>query len=138
MATETLAVKLCAPERRMVELSAQEIILPGEDGVFTVLPAHTALLSTLQAGVLMVYDDQAEVTFYALSGGFAEVRDDRVTVLADTLEAGQHIDLDRAQAARERAEQRLAKPGEETDVFRAELALHRALARISAHQETGY
>ena len=138
MSAAGLAIAFTAPEHAPLELTAQEIVVPGAGGVFTVMPGHTALLSTLLPGVVEVTDEKGEQRHIAISGGFAEVRDDTVTILADAFEPGTEVDLKRAQAAHARAEERLAKPDESVDVIRAEAALARALARLQAHKkETG-
>ena len=138
MATTLIDVEIYAPERRNVQFDAAEIILPGESGVFMVQPGHTPLLASLAPGVLITHDAQSNEEFYAVTGGFAEVRDDRVVVLAHAFEQGEQIDLERAEAARERAEERLRTPSNDTDVQRAEMALARAAARIQAHGQEGY
>ena len=129
---DSISIALCAPARETLHLDATEVIIPGAEGVFTVLPAHTALLSTLIPGVVAVYTSNAGEQHFAVSGGFAEVKDDTVLILSDALETGDEIDVARAEAAHERAEGRLRKPGEDTDLVRAEASLHRAAARLSA------
>jgi len=132
-----IPLQFCAPERESLSLEVTEMIIPGADGVFSVLPGHTPLLSTLAPGVVVVYAGGRE-DHYAVSGGFAEVKEDRVVILADTFEHGEKIDIERARAAERRAQERLKKPSDDLDVFRAELALARALARIQAHSRQGY
>lgn len=131
-------VEICALERPLVCIEATEVTVPGGEGVFTVLPGHTPVLSTLTAGVLVARQPDGTDLFYAVNGGFVEVLDDRVTVLAQTAERDDEIDEDRAGAARERAEQRLRKPAADIDLMRAEAALDRALARQMARSHTGY
>jgi len=133
-----IPVQFCGPERAPVDLEVSEIVFPGAGGVFTVMPEHTPFLSTLLPGVIIVYDANGEEDHYAVSGGFAEVREDRVVVLADTFEHSDTIDLERAREAQQRAQDRLMKPSEDLDVARAELALARSLARIKAHGREGY
>ena len=133
-----LDIEICAPDRPKVELRVQEIIIPGAEGVFAVREGHTPLLATLSAGVLVVYDAEDKSDFYAITGGFAEVKDDTVSILADVFEPGDDVDAIRAEEARERAEQRLTKPVEDTDLKRAEMALARSLARLSATKHQGY
>lgn len=135
---DRLTIELCAPERPTRTLEAAEVHLPGTAGVLTVLPGHTPLLTTLASGVLVAMQPKGPATFYAISGGFAEIANNRIHVLADTFEAGQEVDLDRAKAAREQAEAALKKGGDNHDVARAELAIARAIARIHAHKGEGY
>ncbi len=130
-----IAVELCAPERKPVELEAAEVIVPGADGLFTVKQGHTPFLTTLQPGVLVIANNQGEEKCYAVSGGFAEVRTDRLVILADAFEKGDEIDELRAEEARKRAEERLVKHDADIDVERAERALSRSLSRIGAHKK---
>ncbi len=138
MAEGTITVELCAPEREPLEFTVEEAVFPGEGGVFTVQPGHTSLLTTLIPGVVVLRQSGSEDRFYAVSDGFAEVREDRVRVLASVFEAGQDVDVARAQASQERAESRLRKPDENTDLLRAELAIRRAIARIQASQRQSF
>lgn len=138
MATGTLQVEICAPGHLAVSLDAAEVAVPGEEGVFTVLPGHTPLLSTLVAGVVVVTCADGQERFFAINEGVAEVLKDKVVVLTDTYEEGDQIDNKRAEAARERAEARLRAPEEHTNLARAEAALRRAMARIQAQSRIKY
>ena len=138
MPSENIAIEICAPQGDPLTFSATEIILPGEAGVFTVLPGHTPFLTTLAPGVVIVYDGETISGHYAVSGGFAEVRGDKVKILADLFEVGEKIDPERAKAAQKRAEKRLKSPKREVNLQRAEMALHRAIARIGANSKEGY
>ncbi|MCI0881686.1 MAG: ATP synthase F1 subunit epsilon, partial [Chloroflexi bacterium] len=87
------------------------VVAPGEVGEFTVLPSHARLISTLSPGILR-FDQGGESTSLALTGGFLEVADNRVTVLADAAEQDDDIDLERAEAALARAQERIeSEPG---------------------------
>lgn len=136
--SESIQVEICAPERAKIELEAEEVLCPGEDGVFTVRFGHTPLLTTIIPGVLLIKGVRGQDHHFALSGGFAEVRPDKVLILADTFEDSDHIDIERARSAEERADARLKRHDEDTDLKRAELALARAAARIKASQRVGY
>jgi F-type H+-transporting ATPase subunit epsilon len=103
---------------------------PGSEGSFGVLANHTPLLAGLQVGRFTFADDGGDTHFLATSGGFIEVGGDHVTVLAETAELTGEIDLERAQAARERAQGRLASGDSEINLVRAQAALSRALNRI--------
>ncbi|MCK5862273.1 MAG: ATP synthase F1 subunit epsilon [Candidatus Hydrogenedentes bacterium] len=136
--SETIRVEICAPERLKLEFEADEVLCPGEDGIFSVRYGHTLLLTSLLPGIILIKDTKGEEHFYATSGGFAEIEPDRVLILADTYEAGTDVDEERAKQAEERAQIRLRKPESETDMRRAELSLYKAMARIKAARRGGY
>ncbi len=131
---DTIQFELCAPEREAIEVQANEVTIPGGGGVFTVLPNHTPLLSTVLPGVLVVYTTEGEEQVFSVNGGFAEVMENKVLILAETVEQSDEIDEERAESARDRAESRLSKRDETIDMIRAEAALERAVARINAKQ----
>jgi len=133
-----VTVRFLAPERKPMTFDCRELLLPGEQGVFTVLPGHTPFLTTLAHGLVELHDLQEETHYLSVLGGFCEVKDGEVTVLADAFEPGTEIDLERAESARERAIRRIERPDDETDVGRAEAAIARANARIEAHRREGY
>lgn len=132
MAERRLHLELRAPGHTPVSYEAEEIVIPGAAGIFTVLPGHTPLLSALGKGVIAAYDSDGEPRFFAVHDGFAEVLNDRILILADTMELAENIDEERAQAAFERATGLLLKPSDDTDVGHAEAALGRSLARLQA------
>ena len=137
MAADTLTIELCSPSHAPIELTADEIVLPGSDGIMTVMPGHTLFLTTLASGVAIVHHDE-ETKFYAIHGGFAEILNDKVIILADLLEASDSIDSTRAQAAKGRAEERIHKHVSDTDLDRAEASLARSAARLQAHNQELY
>jgi F-type H+-transporting ATPase subunit epsilon len=106
-----------------------EIVAPGVDGEFAVLPQHAAFITILAPGELRLLRGNDEDVM-AITGGFFEVRDDRVVVLADAAERVDEIDVARAEAARARAEQSLRERPETVDLAAAEASLRRALARL--------
>ena len=127
---ERLTLELATPTRMVVAETVDEVVVPGSEGYFGVLPGHAPLLATLGIGEL-TYRIGREERHVAVSGGFAEVRNDKVIVLADTAELPQDIDRGRAERSRERAEQRLSgRSQDETDYARAAAALARAVTRI--------
>lgn len=139
MAVEgVLTLEIATPGQAPRHCTAAEVTVPGEQGVFSVLPGHTAVLTTLTHGVLIAYAESGDTQFYAIHGGFAEILNDTITVMAITVEDGESIDPERARAARDRAEERLKKPGLDVNVARAEAALARALARIQAQDRSEY
>jgi F-type H+-transporting ATPase subunit epsilon len=128
--TDALKLELATPARLVVTTSADEVVVPGVEGYFGVLPGHAPLLAQLGVGEVR-YRSGREEHHLAVSGGFAEVGADRVTILAESAERPEEIDVPRARAARERAESRLAlRGGEEVDVARAMVALRRAEIRL--------
>lgn len=105
------------------------VVAPGIDGEMAILPRHAPLMTMLQPGELLVRTGAEEFSM-AVTGGFLEVRPDRVTVLADAAERAEDIDAARAEEARRRAEERLAGRLEVADAARAEAALRRSLIRL--------
>ena len=127
---DRLTLEVVTPTRLVVAEAVDEVVVPGSDGYFGVLPGHAAFLTTLGTGEVIYRVGQAAYHL-AASGGFAEVRNDRVVILADTAERPQEIDRDRAARAKERAERRLTGGSSEDaiDYARASAALDRALTR---------
>jgi F-type H+-transporting ATPase subunit epsilon len=127
----SLKIDIVTAERIVYSAEADEVIAPGVAGQLGILPHHAPLMTTLQAGELVVKRGGQEDSM-AISGGFLEVRPDHVIVLADQAERAEEIDVTRAAEARQRAEQRL-KDGHVAglDATRAEAALRRALLRLS-------
>jgi F-type H+-transporting ATPase subunit epsilon len=103
--------------------------IPGSEGYLGVLPGHTPLLATLQVGELW-YRQGQEKHYLSIAFGFVEVQPDRVTILAQIAEPAAEIDAARAEAARKRAEERLARPTPDVDFERARIALLKALVRL--------
>ena len=111
------------------------VVAPGIEGQLGILPHHTPLMTMLQPGELLVRKEGEEISL-AISGGFLEVRPDRVIVLADAAERADEIDLARAEEAKRRAEERLQQPATEMDIARAEAALRRAMVRLQAVEKS--
>lgn len=126
-----LTIDIVTVDRRVVgPIQARSITVPGELGEMTILPGHAHLVSTLETGVVKYQDATGKVSAAALSSGFVEVGDDRVRVLADTLEMGHEIDLERARRAQSRAEDRLKEKDLTPESFKKhQLKLARSLAR---------
>ena len=130
MNSDRLTLEIATPMRLAVAETVDEVVAPGSEGYFGVLPGHAPFLTTLGTGEIM-YRVGRDEHHLAIAGGFAEVRNDKVIVLADTAERPEEIDRDRAARARERAERRLsARSPEDVDFARASAALARALARL--------
>jgi F-type H+-transporting ATPase subunit epsilon len=125
-----LVLEIATPTRSVVAETVDEIVIPGSQGYFGVLPGHAAFLTTLGIGEL-TYRVGRDEYYLVVAKGFAEVRNDKVIVLADTAERPEEIDRGRAERARDRAERRLAgRVEEEVDYDRALDALARAVARL--------
>jgi F-type H+-transporting ATPase subunit epsilon len=125
-----LTLQIITPERVVFqEEGVESVTLPGREGELTVLPQHAPLMTELRPGALTFRRGGDEIDV-ALSGGFLEVVNDKVTVLADTAERSEEIDLARAQAARERAAAQLAERQEQMDIAAVMAAMERARARL--------
>ena len=126
-----ITLEIVTPERSLVNEQVDEVQLPGSEGYFGVLPGHTPMLATLQVGELW-YRTGSEKRYLAIAFGFVEVLPERVTVLATIAERPEEIDIPRAEAAKRRAEERLARPAAQSDVDfdRARIALTKSLTRL--------
>ncbi|MFO7555278.1 MAG: F0F1 ATP synthase subunit epsilon [Desulfobacterales bacterium] len=127
-----IRLEVVTPEKYVVDEEVQIAVLPGSLGEFGVLIGHTPFLTTLKTGIMHFTDAKGTQRFVFVSGGFAEALPDKVTVLAESAERREDIDLERANAAMQRAQERLAKAtqAEDIDFNRASAALQRALYRI--------
>ena len=124
-----LALQIVSADRLLVEEQVDEVEIPGADGYLGILPGHTPLLALLQVGELWYRKGQEKV-YLSIAFGFAEIQPDRVTILAEIAEKAEEIDIARAEAAKKRAEERLAKPVVEMDFERARIALLKSLIRL--------
>ena len=127
--TTHIQLHIVSADRSLVNETVDEVEIPGAEGYFGVLPGHTPLLALLGAGELW-YRQGAEKHYLSMAFGFAEVQPDQVTILAEIAERADEIDLARAEAARKRAEERLAKPTIDMDAERARISLLKSLIRI--------
>ena len=124
-----LDLEVATPSRLVVAETVDEVVIPGSQGYFGVLPGHAPLLATLGVGEL-TYRKGTSQFHLALTGGFAEVRNDKVIVLAENAERPDEIDRERAVKSKERAEHRLSGREGDVDFTRAQAALARALIRL--------
>lgn len=125
-----LRLEFVTPAQAIVHEQVDEVQLPGEEGHFGVLPGHAPMLATLSTGA-MWYRKGTEVKYAFVAGGFVEVLPDRVSVLAQTAERAEDIDIERAEAAKRRAEESLAQASASgVDLERARIAMLRAIARL--------
>lgn len=126
-----LRVDIVTPERVVYsEEGVRLVSVPGVVGELGVLPRHAAFMTTIEPGELRITKEDGEEMAMAISGGFIEVRENRVVILADTAERAEEIDATRAEEARRRAQEQLAVTAAEVDLARAEAALRRSLARL--------
>jgi F-type H+-transporting ATPase subunit epsilon len=124
-----LRLQIVSADKSLVNEMVDEVEIPGADGYFGVLPGHTPLLALLGAGE-MWYRRGTTTHHLVIAFGFAEVQPDSVTILAQIAERADEIDIARAEAAKRRAEERLAKPTVDMDFERARLALLKSLIRL--------
>jgi F-type H+-transporting ATPase subunit epsilon len=127
---EKLELEVVTPDRLVASESVDIVMAMGALGEFGILPSHIPFLTPLQPGELR-YRKGNQLEYMVVTGGFAEVSNNKVTVLAEAAEKAREIDIDRAKRAKERAEKRLAQAkAEDVDYTRAEMALKRALLRL--------
>lgn len=131
MSSEKIRLIVASPYRQVLDVEVDEIIAPGEEGQFGVLPGHTPFLTTVTVGQLM-YRQGNQLKYLAASHGYAEVEYHRVIVLLDAAELPSEIDVARAERALKRAEGRLSEISpEEKDYYEELAALDRAMNRIA-------
>ena len=138
MAEKTFHLEIVTPRKIIFSAEVESFSAPGVVGGFQVLKSHAPLLSSIQVGEVKVIDTAGKESRYATSGGFVEVHENKVVMLAETAERVDEIDVQRAQQSRDRAQKRLAEKRPDTDVERARVALARALNRLKVigHAET--
>ena len=124
-----IQLHIVSADRSLVNETVDEVEIPGADGYFGVLPGHTPLLALLGTGELW-YRQGSEKVYLSIAFGFAEVQPDRVTILAQIAEKADEIDVVRAEAAKKRAEERLAQATADMDSERARIALLKSLIRL--------
>jgi F-type H+-transporting ATPase subunit epsilon len=137
MLPEKIKLDIVSPDRLVLSEWVDELQIPGREGYLGVLPGHAPLITELMIGEIS-YRQGAHVAYLAVAWGYAEVLPDKVTILAETAERAEEIDMQRALDSKARAEKRLAKVNDsEIDFKRAQLALQRALTRIQAARHAG-
>ncbi|PWW08418.1 F-type H+-transporting ATPase subunit epsilon [Paenibacillus cellulosilyticus] len=128
----TLLLEIVTPERKVYAQEVNMVSVKGADGELGILPNHIPLVTPLRIAPVIVKKDGATEEF-AVSGGFIEIRKDKVVILAESAELASEIDVARAEAAKKRAEDRLNAKADHVDFKRAELALQRAINRINVN-----
>ena len=126
-----LTLEVVTPDRLLIREQVDEVVVPGKEGDFGVLPGHAALLASLKVGELW-YRQGQEKHYLSVAFGFVEVLPDQVTVLAQVGERAAEIDIERAERAKRRAEERLAQPvpASSLDYERARIALMKSIVRL--------
>lgn len=131
-----LQLEVVTPERRVLAESVNSVTVPGRGGELGILPGHAPLISELKTGVLS-YSEDGSTSQLHVSGGFVEINDDRVSVLAEIAERPEEIDAARARLAKERAEKKLtASSGGEHDFEKAQAELERSMVRLQLASPT--
>jgi F-type H+-transporting ATPase subunit epsilon len=128
-------LEIITAERVVYSEDVEIVVAPGIMGEMGVLPHHAPLMTMIQPGELRVRRDNIEESMF-VSGGFIEVRGDKVVVLADVAERADEIDVARAEAAKHRAEERIAQHAVEVDHARAEAALRRSMVRLRVAEKS--
>lgn len=128
-----LFLEIISPSRQVFSGEIKSITVPGTKGRFQVLRNHAPIISTFEIGMIRV-DLKDKPKYFATAGGTIEVLNNKVLVLADSIESTDEIDIDRALKAKERAEKRLSEKRPDIDVERAQAALARALNRIKVKE----
>jgi F-type H+-transporting ATPase subunit epsilon len=128
--SQSLQLDVVTPERRVLSESVNSVTVPGRNGEMQILPGHAALISELKTGVLTYNQDGTNFPLH-VSGGFMEVNNDKVSVLAEIAERPEEIDAARARTARERTEKQLSSwSGSEEDFERAQVSLEKSIVRL--------
>jgi F-type H+-transporting ATPase subunit epsilon len=130
MAEKTFPLEILTLQKQFLSEEARFVIAPGQEGLFEILPNHSQYVFALKPGPLRIRKPDGGDQYVAVGVGFLVVQKERTTVLTRSAERPESIDLERAQHAKQRAEERLANPNPAIDVVRAQAALQRALARL--------
>src|SRR5437870_130902 len=134
---DQLQLEVVTPERRVLAESVNAVTVPGRGGEMGILPGHAPMISELQTGVLSYNEDGTTFQLH-VSGGFVEVNDDRVAVLAEIAEKPEEIDAARARLAREHTEKQLSSwSGTEEDFEKARAKLERSVVRLKLATRSG-
>lgn len=134
---DKITLEIVTPERQVLVEQVDEVVLPSVEGYMGVLPGHAPLLAQLDVGEVS-YRAGNERHFLAVTGGFAEVLRESVSILATACERAEEIDVERARKSRERAEAGLRLDASEHEFHRAAARLRRALCRIQVHDRAGH
>ena len=130
MSDKSFRLEIVTPQRNIFSGTVESFSAPGTAGGFQILHNHAPFLTTITVGEVKLRDESGNEIHYSTNGGFVEVSNNNVTFLADTAERKDEIDVERAKAAKARAEARLMKKEPGTDIDRARVALARAVNRL--------
>jgi F-type H+-transporting ATPase subunit epsilon len=135
--SESIDLEIVTPERKILSVKASEVVVPGIDGYFGVLPGHAPLLTRLGVGEIS-YKDATGTHYLAAADGTVEVLPHRVTILASLCEPSREIDVERAREAKRRAEETMKQAARlsDQDMLMVELSLKRALTRLHVADRT--
>jgi F-type H+-transporting ATPase subunit epsilon len=131
-----LKLEIVTAERQIFSGEVNAVVAPGSEGQLGILPHHAPLMTILQAGELIIRKDDQDL-YLVVTGGFLEVRPDKVVILADACERCDEIDIARAEEAKKRAAEHLKSLTPEIDHARAEAALRRSLIRLKVAERVG-
>jgi len=129
MASDNLTVTITTPQKEWIFNNVISCSAPGVEGGFQILVNHASLMSQLEIGLIKLGNQERE-QFFATSGGFLEVSENKISLLLETCEIASEIDIERAESSAERARKRLKERPDDVDIVRAQLSLQRALNRI--------
>jgi len=136
MAEKSFDLEIVTPEGSVFSGKVESLFAPGYEGYFQILYNHAPYLVSLKIGEIKLRIKNQD-NIYATSGGFAEVNNNQVIILAETAENANEINVERAEKSKHRAEERLSKKGEDIDIERAEMSLRRAINRIQIARKAG-
>lgn len=125
----TIKLEIITAERQVIADDVNAVIAPGIEGELGILPHHAPLMTMLKPGELIIRKDSEE-TYMSVSGGFLEIRPDKIIILADACERAEEIDIERAEEAKRRAEEVLKSRPPEVDFAQTQAALLRSLIRL--------
>jgi F-type H+-transporting ATPase subunit epsilon len=134
---DTLHLQIITPDKLLVREDADSVQIPGKGGYLGILPGHAPLITELMIGEIS-FSKGGTTQYFAVSWGFAEVLPDKVTILADTAERAEDINVTRAQEAKARAEQELKAAGPDLDYDAVNFALRRAEVRLEVAAHAGH
>ncbi len=134
---DTLHLQIVTPDKLLVNEDADQVQIPGKSGYLGILPGHAPLITELMIGEIS-YSHSGTTHYFAVAWGFAEVLPDKVTILADSAERAENINVKRAQEAKARAEEALRQPSADIDYAAVNAALRRAEVRLEVAARAGH